>query len=245
MKHMSSAQRVGAMGLFGLATIGIAACSDVSSPGSGPATTVSFRSTSQSSLSTAPAAGFSLIPVTGNGHTVDVQKVEVMFDQVKLERVHTGDERDSDANEDDSDLRSEEVFRSGPVTVSLPLSGGMVSPFSQALPVGEYDELQMKASTLRLQGTYDGQAFDVLVPVSAKIELRLSPPLKIAATTDRPDITVNVNVLAWFKNADGSVVDPRTLATNGNLRSAFRGRVRASFKAFKDKNRDGTDSDSR
>jgi len=243
--HVRRALRVSALGLIGITVVGAVACSDVNGPGSGPATTVSFRSSMQPSLSTASEAAFSMIPITGGGHTVDIQKVDIMFDEVKLERVHSGDERDSDANEDDSDLRNEEVFRTGPVTVALPLTGGIVSPFTQALPVGEYDELQMKGKSVRLQGTYDTQAFDVTVQVPVKIETRLSPPLKITGATDRPDVTVNISVLTWFKARDGSVIDPRLLATDGNLRGDFRNRVRASFKAFKDKNRDGVDSDSR
>lgn len=246
-QHVRNVPRLGAAVLLGLAAVGAAACSDVLTPGRGAATTVSFRSTGSTSnalIDAAPTA-FSVIPVTGGGHTVDVQTVEVAFDQVKLERVHSGDERDSDATEDDSDLRSEEIFKSGPVTVTLPLSGGIVSPFTQALPAGVYDELQMKARSLRLKGTYDGTAFDVTVPVEVKLETRLSPPLTISGTTDRPDITVNVNVLSWFKNRDGSALDPRVLATDGTLRSEFRSRVKASFRAFKDKDRDGVDSDSR
>ena len=243
--HVRNTQRYGALGLIGLAVAGAVACSDVSAPGSGPATTLSFRTSSQPSLSTASAASFATIPITIGANTVDIQKVDVMFDEVKLERVHSGDQRDSDANEDDSDLRNEEVFRTGPVTVALPLAGGVVSPFVQALPVGEYDELQMKGRSVRLQGTYNGQVFDVTVQVPAKIEMRLRPPLKITGTTDRPDITVDINVRSWFVGRDGSVIDPRLLPTDGTLRGDFRNRIRASFKAFKDKNRDGVDSDSR
>lgn len=242
LQHLSSAQRYGALGLIGLVVVGAAACSDSLAPGSGQSTTLSFRSSARSSLLSPVLAA---IPITGGGRTVDIQKVDVMFDQVKLERVKTGDDRDSDATEDDSDLRNEEVFRSGPVTLTLPLDGGVVSPFSQTIPAGSYDELQMKARTIRLVGTYDGQAFDVTVPLSVKLETRLNPPLTIAATTDRPDITVDVNVLSWFKDRTGTVIDPRLLATDGTVRSEFRSRVRASFRAFKDKNRDGVDSDSR
>ncbi len=237
--------RYGALGLVGLAVAGAVACSDSLAPGQGAGTTLTFRSSTRAALSGIAAPSFSVIPVTGGGHTVDVQKVDVLFADVKLERVHSGDEKDSDANEDDSDLRNEEVFKTGPVTVAIPLNGGSVSPFTQTLPVGVYDEVQMKARSLRLQGTYDGQAFDVTVPVEAKLEMRLNPPLKITATTDRPDITIDINVLSWFKGRDGAAIDPRKLLTDSSLRSDFRNRVRASLKAFKDKNRDGVDSDSR
>ncbi len=242
-QHLKNAPRYGVLVVLGVAVIGVAACSDVLSPGGGQATTLSFRSSTRASSGSIASLG--MIPVSGGGHTVDIQKVDVLFDQVKLERVHTGDERDSDANEADSDLRNEEVFRSGAVTVALPLDGGSVSPFTQALPVGMYDELQMKARSLRLQGTYDGQTFDVTVPLDVKLETRLNPPLAIAASTDRPDITVDINVLSWFKRSDGTVIDPRLLVTDSSQRSEFRSRVRASFRAFKDKNRDGVDSDSR
>jgi hypothetical protein len=243
---VKSAARHGAVVGLGLVALGTAACSDILGPGTGPSTTLSFRSTtaaaaSASGLTSRGAAD--LLLMTGGGHTVDLQRADVLIDQVKLERMHTGDEQDSDANEEDSDLRNDETFRAGPVTVTLPLEGGSVSPFTQALPVGTYDELQLKARSLRLVGTYDGTAFDVTVPVNAKLETRLNPPLVIGATTDRPDITIAVNVRSWFTRSDGSVIDPRALATNGAVLAEFRSRVRASFRAFEDGDRDGTDSD--
>jgi len=243
---VKSVVRHGAAVGLGLAVLGTAACSDLLGPGEGKSTTLSFRTATSAASATALNADAlaSYLLITGGGHTVDLQSVDVLIDQVKLERVHSGDEVDSDANEEDSDLRNEENFRTGPVTVSLPLEGGVVSPFTQALPFGSYDELQLKARSLRLVGTYDGQKFDVTVPIAAKLETRLNPPLVISSTTDRPDITILVNIPSWFKRADGSVIDPRVLLTDGTVRSDFRNRVRASFKAFKDKDRDGTDSDS-
>jgi hypothetical protein len=232
------------------ALVGVAACSDLMGNKNGEPTTLTFRSTggARASVGVAGVAGVSLaaIPVTGNGHTVDVQQVDATFDKVKLERVHRSGEEDSDAeNEQDSDSKNDEAFGASNITVALPLDSGSVSPITQEIPAGTYDELQLRARALRVRGTYDGQVFDVTVPVNAKIETKLEPPFTVTSSTDRPNITVKIEVPAWFRNADGSVVDPRRLTTDESQRQAFVKRVRASFRSFKDKDRDGVDSDSR
>lgn len=86
--------------------------------------------------------------------------------------------------------------------------------------------------------------FDVTVPVGTEFELRLSPPLVVGSATDPVNVSINVDVASWFRSASGAVVDPRSLATNSTLRSEFRSRVRASFRAFEDDDRDGDESDS-
>ena len=239
------------------------ACSDLLGSGAIDATSISFRSARGSLLSlSAPTAQVALatVPITGGGHTIDVQSIDVTFDQVKLERVDGVDQADSDSDserdsdsenqadsdsENDADSDSDEVFRTGATTVALPLDGTTVTPFTHALPLGTYDELQMKARFMRLRGTYDGQPFDVTVPVNAKFETELEPPFVVTSDLDRPNVTVDVDWAAWFRRSDGSVIDPRLLATDATLRAAFVNRVRASLRAFKDSNRDGVDSDSR
>jgi hypothetical protein len=228
-------------------TLGSVACSDLLGSGSETAS-ISFRALTGTRLALsgadAPSAAL-VIPVTAGGHTVDVQLVDLLVEKVKLERVHVEGEEDSDSeNEADSDSDNDESFRDGPVTIELPISGGLVSPFSQTVPTGTYDELQMRVQYVRVRGTYDGQAFDVTTPVNAHIETSLNPPLVVSSAVDEPNVTVNVDVLSWFQS-NGVVIDPRQLASDSQLASAFRSRVKASFRALKDNNQDGEDSDSR
>lgn len=238
--------RMSAVALVAVA-LGTAACSDLLGSDSETAT-ISFRALAgaRASLAAASApAAANAIPVTAGGHTVDVQQVDLVVEKVKLERVHAAGEEDSDSeSETDSDSDNDETFRDGPVTISLPITGGLVSPFSQTVPAGTYDELQMKIAFARVRGTYDGQAFDITVPVNEKLETALHPPLVVSSGVDNPNVTVNVDVLSWFQSG-GTVIDPRQLSTNASLASAFRSRVKASLRALKDNNHDGEDSDSR
>jgi hypothetical protein len=248
------ARRLWMVSVFVSAGLVATACDDSIGSGSSDETSITFR-TVNGGASSLTSAALASIPVTGGGHTIDVQQVDLLFDRIKLERVHGRSDRDSDdsgdgngdsdSDSEDSDERNDSPFRAGATTVTLPLGGGTVSPISQLIPEGLYDELQMDARYARIRGTYDGAPFDVTIPVNAKIETDIDPPFSPTDALGTPNITVNVDVLSWFKNPDGSVLDPRRLATDPSLRAAFRNRVRASFRALEDSNKDGRDSDSR
>lgn len=236
---------VGAGSLF--LALGIGACGDLF--GSESRTTdasLSFGVTENGALVTRANAGVpSLIVISGGSHTVDLQSADVIFSEITFERfmADTTDNDDSDVDSD-SDHEGTAKFRAGAATVSLPLEGGVITPFTGQLPVGMYRRLEMDADFLRLRGTYDGQAFDVTVPVNAELELRFSPPLSLTASSEPVNVSVNVDVSSWFRDANGNAIDPRQLTTNAELRAQFRNRVRASFRAFEDGDHDGDESDS-
>ena len=228
-------------------TLGVAACGDLFGTESRMRdASLSFGVTGNGALvsGASQVADAGLIVVTGNGHTVDLQSADVVFSEVTFEgaSVDGGDDDDSDLDSD-SDHEGNAKFRAGASTVSLPLEGGMITPFTGQIPVGTYSRLEMDADFLRIRGTYDGQTFDVTVPVNAELELRFSPPLDV--TSSEPvNVSVNVDVASWFRDASGNVIDPRQLNTNAELRAEFRNRVRASFRAFEDGDHDGDESDS-
>lgn len=186
-----------------------------------------------------------LIVVTGGGHTLDLQSADVVFSEVTFEGrdVDPADDDDSDSDSD-SDHSGNAKFRAGATTLALPLEGGVVTPFTGEIPVGTYRGVEMDADFIRLRGTYDGQTFDVTVPVNAELELEFEPPLAVTESSDPLNVSVKIDVASWFKDANGNTIDPRQLATNSTLRAEFRNRVRASFKAFEDSDRDADESDS-
>jgi hypothetical protein len=224
----------------------LAACDSLSNDGARDAS-LSFKVGPGAATQTATAevSGPGLIVVTGGGHTVDLKAVHVLFSEVTFEGSNVDVEDDDDSDVDsDSDHPGNTKFRSGNITLPLPLDGGLVTPFAGKLPVGTYRDVEMDADFIRLMGTYDGETFDVSVPVNAELELRFNPPLVVTESSDPINVSVTIDVASWLKDANGSTIDPRQLATNATLRAEFRSRVRASFRAFEDQDRDADESDS-
>jgi hypothetical protein len=187
------------------------------------------------------------VTITQGSHTLRLDQVLVAFSRVDLQRADAADDRDTDVDsehgedvDDDSD-QSDNVHLRGPFTVDLPLQGGTITPVSVNIPFGTYDEVKLRVTTVRLVGLYDGQPFDVVVPVRQKFELALNPPLVVDENTDALNITVRAVPTQWFQNIDGSLIDPRRLATDKRLLERFRARIRAALRAFKDQNRNGED----
>ena len=186
--------------------------------------------------------------LSGGGHVIDLQTVAVTFDRVVLERVGTDDRGDSDRDSDtegaDSDREGNERLRSGPITINLPLRGGVITPIAEAVPNGEFDQLELKIQQFRFVGTFDGQAFDVVVPLRKELDIQLEPPFVVDDNTDRLNVTIVVDALSWFRDFQGRLVDPRLINTNSSVRSFLVSRIRSAFTAFEDSDRDADDKDS-
>ena len=225
----------------------IAACSSSSAGPSGNSQTqLAF-------MTSAPSAGFAAsaatAPVTSGGHTLDLTQVTLTVDRAELKRVHTdacaGDHDESDDAHGTSGSAATNTtncaeVKIGPTTVDLPLTPGLVTVAANAIPVGTYRVLAVSVSQVRLKGTYDGTAFDVLLPVKVRQEIELSAPL-VVADGKPASITVNVPVSGWLVNNDHSLVDPSKILADPSLLAALRARIAASFRAFEDDNHNGKD----
>lgn len=180
-------------------------------------------------------------------HVLDLQLVDVTFDEIVLERSEDEEGGDSDGDSDsdsDSDGTSNEHFRRGATTVNLPLGGGVITPIDASVPNGTYEEIELDLSQVRLRGTFDGEAFDVTVPVNLEVDVRLDPAFVVDSEADRLNLTVDINALSWLRKSDGSLIDPRQLGSDQVLRAAFVNRIRASIRAFEDSDRDADEADS-
>jgi hypothetical protein len=239
------------VGSIGLALAGLAAvaCSDALSRGDTREASISFGVVQGGALLTASAANLADIVITDDENTIDLTSADVVFGRIKFKGVDApvddtdGDDADSDSDSDDN-RDGNAVFHAGAATVALPLEGGTITPFTGTLPVGTYRWIQMHADFLRLIGTYNGEAFDVTVPVNAKLRHEFDPPLDLTESSEPVAVSVNVDVASWFKDSEGNTIDPRLLNTNAEMRAQFRNRVRASFRAFEDEDRDHDESDS-
>jgi len=179
--------------------------------------------------------------ISGNGHVLDVQFADLTIGDVRLDRRDGRGDEDSDT---DGRHTSDGVFRSGPVTIALPLNGGTLTPFTSDIPFGTYDELEADLEFVRLRGTYDGQPFDETIAIQRELALRLSPPLVIDADHSGENVTINVDIGSCFVDAGGTPIDPRRLRTDTVLRSAVRDCMKRTLRAFEDHDRDGDDEDS-
>jgi hypothetical protein len=186
-------------------------------------------------------------PITFGGHTLNLTNVDVALDEVTVERAERTNGGDSDGDSDtdsDSDGGSNHKLIRESVTIELPLQGGVITPINGALPAGLYEEIELDFEAVRLRGTFDGEPFDVTIPVNTELDVRFDPPIEVDDDTDRLNVTFAIDPYMWLRRADGALVDPRLLATDPVLRAQFVNRIRASIRAFEDSDRDADDLDS-
>lgn len=215
----------------------VGACADGITSTGPSSLTLSFGTTTGASRSLAGASG-AAIPITSGGHTLDLTGVTLGVSKIELEST-TGGEFEFSCKES----KGCSSLVSAPVEVNLAMTGGVVTLQGTFVPPGTYRELEVKFSSVRLRGTYDGQAFDVVVPVNIQRELEFNPPLSVGGTSPTANVTVQVPTLLWLRNADGSLVDPRQLVTSAALRDQVADRIRASLRAFRDNDRDDHSDD--
>jgi hypothetical protein len=202
------------------AAFGAAACDDQ--------TGLDANLNAQASLSFAATGGSTLQgdttppqnPVTIDGHVIQVTNIELRLSELEIE------------GRDDAKME----MRGGIIVVALPVDGSLVTPISATVAAGTYDELELEVRTVRVQGTFDGQPFDVTVNVDEELETAIDPPL-VVTETGQANLTVAIRVNRWFRNGDGTSIDLLNLTTLG--RSRLANNIEASFDAFDDDDRSG------
>jgi hypothetical protein len=230
-----------ALALLGTALV--AGCSDGTSPDTPRTVSLSFSSRA-SGAAASIAPGLSAAIVVGSGaEAITITRVQLVLREIEL-KTSQNDACASETGDDDC-----EELSIGPVLVDLPLDGSVTSPISVAIPEGTYREVELELHkpddgnardqafarrSVRIEGTHAGAPFVLTSEVDAELELEFEPPLVVGA--DGGNVTINVDVARWFRTATGAVLAP----TTANL-SAIGGNVVASFKAYDDHDRDGTE----
>lgn len=245
------------LGLAGplAAAVLFAACQGDSTGSSGqaPGVGLSFA------VAAAPA-GNKMLDAGPGGHTLDLSQVQLVVGRIRLRRSSEAEPGCAGPNEQHPCTE----FKAGPVLVDLPVHGGIVTPITSDIPPGSYRFLLINIfppagddsafvafraahnwpalGGMRVKGTYDGQAFDLFLNVKAEIYNQLDPPFVVTADSKGPlNVTIAVDPHAWFKTGDGTLIDPRALTADQHLLELVTSNVRASFKAFSDNQRHGTD----
>ena len=179
------------------------------------------------------------VPITNGGHTLDLTSAALNISKVELHSTTSG-EMETECD----DGHGCGVVASTPLVVTLTPTGAVVTVATAIVPAGTYKEIGVKVSSVRLVGTYDAKAFDVVVPVNIEREMEFKPPVTIGGSSDvARNITIAVPLTNWLRNPDGTLVDPAKLATDSSVRAAVVSRIRASLRAFRDDNHNNRDDD--
>ena len=239
----------------------IASCSESTTP------TV-FRNV-QVSFATQPAAS-SLAGVSGTRtasaallndtlvsgtDTLIITNAEIVLREIELKRL---DVTDCDSQLDDDGC---EEFETGPVLVSLPLTPGADAEFELDIPPGMYSEIEFDIHkvedepsdiaflqqhpefdklSIRVMGSYNGAAFLYESDLGVEQELDLVPALVVEEGNGSTNITVFVDIDAWFRDQAGDLIDPDTANEGGPNKSRVEDNIKQSMEAFEDDDRSGS-----
>jgi hypothetical protein len=159
-----------------------------------------------------------------------------------------------------------ESYNAGPFLLDVPLDSGLAKAFSVAVDTGTYDELRIKIHkpeddgdpldaqfliqhpefadvSIRAVGTWNGTPFAFTTDLSAEQRMNLVPPLVVAQAMSQVDVTIQVDVTAWFADGLGGYVDPATANEGGVNEQLVEDNIKDSFRAFRAEDHDGHDDD--
>ncbi len=197
--------------------------------------------------------------VSGTGGSVRITSAQLTLSHIKLasdtacaadaEREHADsnetaadtNETDADNNDgDDSDEHECEPIRVDPVQVNLPLDGTTKVILDALVPAGTYLGLRARLERVNVVGVFTDaggadHAFTFTSDAGAEVSVDFATPITVGAGTS--NLTIDVAVGSWFKDAAGAILDPNNAVNQEAIEHA----IRASFHAFEDDNHDGDD----
>jgi len=191
------------------------------------------------------------------GNRLQLDRVELILQSIEFERGDAADDCDDGQEEGCEELEA------GPILVSLPLESDAPSVVvDTTLPEGLWEEASFEVdvpssssvldgttfpsdASIRAQGTFTPaggveQDFTFLSDLSEERELEFEPPLEV--TRDEPtNVTFSVNLNAWFRRSDGTLVDPAAANGGGPIADLVEENIESSIEGFRDNDFDGED----
>lgn len=242
----------GMLAAFGLLS---SACNDGTGPGNGaPQATLSFVTRAAPAAQATVNALQDETLVDGQ-NTLVITSAEVVLREIELKRIDVS--CDEALNDDDC-----EKFEVGPMLLDLPLDGQVEQVMAIDIEPGTYRELEFEihkvtddaedaafraahpdlvGTSIRVRGTYNGDPFSYTTDLDVEQEFDLSPALVVDENTASINVTVLLDLDAWFRDGAGNLVDPAT----GNKGEANEGMIKENIKqsteAFEDDDHDGDD----
>ena len=186
--------------------------------------------------------------------TLIITNAEIVLREIELKRI---DVTDCDSQLDDDVC---EEFETGPVLVSLPLTPGAEAEFELDIPPGTYSEIEFDIHkveddsadivflqqhpefdklSIRVMGSYNGDAFLYESDLGVEQELDLLPALVVEEGNGSTNITVFVDIDAWFRDQSRDLIDPDTANKGGPNESRVEDNIKQSMEAFEDDERSG------
>lgn len=240
-----------------LAAIALAGCAgDSTAPNGSDQASLSFSTTNPSASPQVNANDASRdITIAIGSDVLVLTRVQLVLGEVELKTAATVDCDNSGPGHDPNCAEID----IGPALVDLPLAAGVQTDMTVTIPEGTYREIEFeleaadddsgpeavflaanpgfRRTSVKVEGTFNGQPFTFTSAVEAEMEFHLNPPMVVGA--GGANVTVFVDVSSWFRAAGGGVIDPRPANLTAALRSAIEANIRASFQAFGDDDRDG------
>lgn len=218
--------------------------------------------------STSKAASGPRTLIDPDGNQLRLDRVQMVVREIELDRA-TGDENCSPEDRPDAEEDDCAEVESGPVLVSLPLDGDAPAVVvDTTLPTGRWDEVEFEvhkpepepstpdfleatdfplATSIRVQGRYTpaggaAQDFTYTSDLNAEREIEFEPPLEVTAENTN-NVTFSVNVDAWFRRADSTLVNPARVTEGGAFEDRVEENIESSIEGFEDDDRDGRDDE--
>jgi hypothetical protein len=234
----------------------VAACSDPTALELQGGVAVSFATQAPAGAPAPPLsrAGALDDTLTSGADTLILTSVQLVLREIELKALETAD---CDAVPEPAGCEEVEV---GPVLVDLPLTPGAEQEFAIELPSGTYSRIDFEVhkisadgeedaafrqahpefveKSIRVLGTFNGQAFTFESDLDVEQELDLVPPMVVGETTST-NVTIRVDVSTWFRAPGGGLVDPATANKGGQNESEVTQNIKDSLHAFEDSDGDG------
>ena len=154
-------------------------------------------------------------------------------------------------------------FENGPIVVNLDLSGEVQIVSAANVPQGVYDHIKFEIHkpnanedlpdpdfitgssgndrySIIIIGTYNSNRFVFMSRNTINQSVTIDPPVEIADSVGVANLTLAVNIANWFSDGVGGYLDPTD--TGASNVAAIENTIRASFRGFKDNNKDGDES---
>ncbi len=248
----ASTRSIAAFGMLAIA--GLAGCADSTGIAGMRPVSLSFSTMSPS----APVASRASFALVGTADPIVITRAQLVLSKSELERVGASCAAPTTTHEDECP-----ELKLGPMLVDLPLDATVKGMLAVSIPAGSYTQFETKIDavmsetegsgtasadflaanpqfrgvSIRVEGTYNGQPFVYTTAAEGELELSFNPPMVVDASAS--NLTVHVDLATWFRNADGTSIDPRTATSGTAAKQAVDDNIKRSFDVFEDDDRDG------